>query len=604
MVGEMFGSTTTFPTRAVVLLALTAIAVGCARRSEFIGTVRGQDGAAADAPDLAPGPGDGDLAGSDASDPAQALCAPDDPIPAGGSEPTWNCPGQTRCLLVDPTINPALFAGASDDPTPGAAPVVVYPLVGSVHPLNLGPLTVQWTRPAGATQTAFRIHVASKTSSNSYEFFVPYQTFTGFPANRPPEAVAYAIPAQAWRWIGQQNAGAEVVIAVTGLNPATNRAATSSPITIRFSAGAVEGGLFYMAMEPQRTVWRQVFGAAGGPESIVRIPVAGVPGLDCVGCHSLSRDGSRMAFSATYGGDLTVIETSNPATPIPSPTRPTPTDANAVSPALSPDGKFVFARRAVPGGSVDLRDSNTGVVLDTKTTAEMDGRIDYPEWSPTRSEIVASRAEGAIQPDQPSAANDGRIVIIPISLGARPVIGKPTVVASANSNRTYGNPTFSPDGNWIVFVSRPANQSSYRSVATRLHLIKRDAPEIIYDLGRANGPTDSAAGFPKFAPTPFNHCKTFFLTFQSRQDYGLVRVTSQTADTEWPQLWMTSIDLSKIVPGVISDPSSPPLWLPFQDPGNKNLLGVWSAQIACDGTPSSCGAGAVCTAGRCVVGAN
>jgi hypothetical protein len=473
-----------------------------------------------------------------------------------------------------------------------------------VHPLNLAPLTVQWTRPAGATQTAIQFPVAGHASpaAPSYRICVPYQTFTGFPPNRPPEAVTYPIPAAAWRWIAQQNAGGEVEIAVTGLDPVTNRSARSLPITIRFAAGAVEGGLFYMAMEPQRTVWRQVFGSAGGPEPIVSIPVAGVPGLDCVGCHTLSRDGSRMAFSATYGGDLTVVETSNPATPIPSSMRPTPTDANAVSPALSPDGKFVFARRAVPLGNVDLRDSSTGRVLDTKTTVEMDGRIDYPEWSPTRNEIVASRAEGATQPAEPSAANDGRIVIIPITFGAAPLIGKPIVVASPNPNRTYGNPTFSPDGNWIVFVSRPADQSSYRSVATRLHLIKRDAPATIYDLGKANGPTDSAAGYPKFAPTSFNRCNTFFLTFQSRKDYGVVRVTSQTSDTVWPQLWMTSIDLSKI--GVVPDPSSPPLWLPFQDPGNKNLLGVWTAQIACDGAPTSCGTGAVCSAGRCVVGAN
>jgi Tol biopolymer transport system component len=296
-----------------------------------------------------------------------------------------------------------------------------------------------------------------------------------------------------------------------------------------------------------------------------------------------------------------VVETANPQSPIPASTRPSPTDANAVAPALSPNGKFVFARRAVPNGNVDLRDSSTRELLDSKRTDEMEGRIDYPEWSPTRSEIVASRAEGGLQPGEPSAANDGRIVIIPITPGAAPAIGKPIVVATANSNRTYGNPTFSPDGNWIVFVSRPANQSSYRSVATRLHMIKRDGPGTIYDLGQANGPTDSAAGYPKFAPTSFNNCKTFFLTFQSRKDYGVVQVTSQSADPEWPQLWMTSIDLTKIVPGEASDPSSPPLWLPFQDPASKNLLGVWTAKVACDGTPQSCGGGAVCAAGHCVV---
>jgi hypothetical protein len=577
---------------------------GCARRSEFIGlaptsdarpdTTDGTDAPAADA---------GDGGAGDSLDPSAAFCAADDPALPTVPTPAWNCPdGKQRCLL-DPAIAPgvpAAFEAATNDPT--AAPHLVYPLSGSVHPLNLSPLTVQWNRPPGAGQTAFRVHIAAtaKPDTNSYDFYVPYSSGS-VAATSPQEATVYKIEPAYWRWIGSQNPGAELQITVTGFDPAANKVATSTPVAIRLSAAPVEGGLFYL-MADTGTIWRQVFGSTGGPTQLVSIPVAGVAELNCAGCHSVSRDGGRIAFSATYGGNLTVADTLNTASPLITPSRPPPGDNNATAPAINPDGTLVFARRAVPNGAVDLRDSaSAGIIHDSKTVADLGGRIDYPEWSPTRSEIVATRTEGSTQPAEPSAAFDGHVVIVPIRLVAgRPTIGAPMVLARAGAGRTFGNPTFSPDGNWIVFVSRPAGQSSRGSAATRLHLVNRNSPAVIIDLGQATGATDSAATYPKFAPIAQNHCQQFFLTFQSRMDYGLVRIASQTGNAQFPQLWMTSIDLTKLS-APAADPSTPPLWLPFQDVTKKNLLPAWSAQIACDAKPSSCGEGATCVGGRCVV---
>jgi hypothetical protein len=520
----------------------------------------------------------------------------DDPAPPAVSPPVWNCTATTSNCLRDATVDPAAFAAAVVDVV--ALPVVVYPLPGSVHPVNLPHLTVQWTRPAGAAQKAFQIHVQSSTKpGNAYDFFVPYRAPAPLSAPSPAESAVYEIPEPAWRWIASQNAGTEVQITVAGYDPAANKIATSAPIAIAFSAAPVEGGLFFLATEAKSTILRQVFGSAGAPQPLVPIPVAGVPGLDCAGCHSVSRDGHEVAFSATYAGDLTVAATLDIDHPtIAQTSQPPPDNSDAVAPALSPDGQLIFARSVA--GDVWLRDTH-GAVIDSKKPADVGGRIDYPEWSPTRREIVASRAEGAVQPAEPYAANDGRIVVIPIdaAAGGRG-IGQPAVIASPGPDRTYGNPAFSPDGKWIAFVSRPAHQSSHANPATRLHLINRDEPDHVVDLGLATGNADSGSTYPKFAPVPHDHCRRFFLTFQSRRDYGVIRVASLTGNTEWPQLWMTAIDLDKA-----GDPSSPPLWLPFQDVTNKNLLPSWSAQIACnDATP--CGAGAACVSGHCVVSPN
>jgi hypothetical protein len=584
MVGEMFDRARRPRSTAFLLAAIAGagVAWGCARRSEFIGTVIGSDGGAGDALDGAD-TGDGPGSGTSEGDPSAVLCRPDDPPPLVVVEPTWNCPALSpRCRIdarLDPAITPTLFKAAAVLAGPG--PVIVYPLAGSVHPLNLDRLTVQWNRPPGATQKVFRIHVeAIGKPQNSYDFLAPDPTPATIPAPPPQEAMAYQIPPEAWRWIGSVNPGAEMKLTVAGYDASINQVVTSPPITVRFSSVPVQGELVFLATRDSHSLQRQVFGSAGDPQPIVTSPVAGVAGLDCAGCHSLSRDGGRMAFAATYGGHLTVVSTLDGGNPI---IAPTLDRSDAVAPALSPDGKWLFARWAIPNGNVDLRDAGGALpAFDSKTSFEMGGRIDFPEWSPRGTEIVAGRATGAVQPSEPYAANDGSIVVIPITVTAgRPAIGTPTELVPASADRSYGYPSFSPDGKWVVFASWPAGQSSHpddkTNPATRLHLISRAAPTPIHDLAEATRQLDRASTYPRFAPFAQGHCGTFFLTFQSRMDYGVIRVTSRDALPAWPQLWMTSIDLTRLN-SPTADPSSPPLWLPFQDIANKNLLATWSAQ--------------------------
>ena len=565
------------------LLASALILLGCARRTEFIGNLV----------DAGAPIGDGDATG-DASDPLAAFCLAADPPPPATLEPVWTCPTVAPHCWRDPSpaVDPALFAAAV--PAASGAPVLVYPPAGSFHPINLPRITVQWMRVTGATQRAFHLRIRSLTkASNSYDFFVPEQAPMGVPATSPLEAMVFPIPERFWRRIGSDNAGSDVQITVAGYDATTNQVATSAPVAIHFSAAAVEGGLFFLATEPQSTVWRHLFGSTAA-QPLVPIPVAGVADLNCAGCHSLSADAQQIAFSATYAGDLTVASTSNLAQPSVKPST-APDISNAVAPALSRDGRLIFARKV--DGSVWLLDPQ-GTMVDMKLLAEMEGRIDYPEWSPTGLELVATRAQGAVQPVDTSAANDGTLVIIPIPSGAGGArsIGKPIVLATADVAHTYGNPSFSPDGKWIVVVARPAGTSSHANPSTRLRLIRRDQPSEVHDLLAATGDIDTASTYPKFAPVAQNKCQTFFLAFQSRRDYGLVRVTS-LAIKEWPQLWMTAIDLTRLPS---ADPSSPPLWLPFQDIGNKNLLPTWSARIACDST-HPCAAGEACADGRCLV---
>jgi hypothetical protein len=64
----------------------------------------------------------------------------------------------------------------------------------------------------------------------------------------------------------------------------------------------------------------------------------------------------------------------------------------------------------------------------------------------------------------------------------------------------------------------------------------------------------------------------------------------------FPQLWLAAIDLRLLDSG---DPSSAPLWLPFQELTQRNHLGFWSERVPCTDA-STCGVEDVCENGRCV----
>ena len=166
--------------------------------------------------------------------------------------------------------------------------------------------------------------------------------------------------------------------------------------------------------------------------------------------------------------------------------------------------------------------------------------------------------------------------------------------------QVHAHPSFSPDGRWIVFASSEAVPGqTNRTVNTRLRLVRSDG-SASYDLTRATQGIGNASTYPRFAPSQQDGCPLMFITFQSRIDYGVLRRHAELSVPEWPQLWMAAIDLSKL-PG---DPSSPPVWLPFQNVQDKNLLPAWSEYVPC-ADAAACGPGATCdmARGRCIAAA-
>jgi hypothetical protein len=554
-----------------VALAIVALA-GCGRRSEFIGRVLA-DAAA----------GSGADAGADGRETAgtAASCPADDPAPAPVPPPVWSC-GE-RCLR-DPRVDPASFRAAATDPDPQHRPAIVYPFDGSIHPPNLARLTVQWRR-SSQDQDAFRVRIDPGGGQRPYELHLPYAHPVAAGGTVTDELDAsFEIPPPVWRHIARQHAGSAVSLTVAALDGASNRIAESAPVSVRLSPSGIEAGLFYLATEPPASgIQRHVFGAEAA-QPLVR-PDSPANRFDCGGCHAVSRDGSTLAFAATYAGNLTIAPAGDPDHPTMRPPPPPDDVATGLAPAVSPDGRYIVARHGV--SDTLLVYDRGGQVIGQRTAAQTGGRVDFPEFSPDGREIVATRARAASQPPDKYSAYDGQLVVLPFADGA---IGEPEEIAG-QPDQVYAHPSWSPDGRWVVFTAAPAGGESHANRQTRLRLVNRQDRRVV-DLENANR-GEAGAFFPKFAPGGQRGCQLLFIAFHSRLDYGLLRRNSSGALGGVPQLWLTAIDLSRD-----GDPSAPPVWLPFQDLDQQNLLPVWSATIPCAGD-GECGPGAFCQAGSC-----
>ncbi|HEY0192942.1 MAG TPA: hypothetical protein VGC42_17620 [Kofleriaceae bacterium] len=468
-------------------------------------------------------------------------------------------------IVVDPAIPdaPTLFQNATEDPT--LAPKIVYPSDKILVPPNLGQFDVHWQNntAAGASLDLFEIKMANQ--------FVDIRLYTtGLDKDRPaPFWTVYAPDV----WLPIASTRQQVALTVAGLRkaaPASKGTAVSQQVDVTNEKS--QGGIYYWTTSSPQGIWRYDVGKPDVPPAPF---FAGDQPTPCIGCHVLSRDGSKMAMtidSATGRG--TVYNVSDRSVLL-------PFDGANNKPQLH----FDFAAFdsgatkliTIEGGVMNLRQLDGTLITGPVAPSTANVQTTMPELSPDDTKLVDVEYPGG----EDFETSSGSIMIRSFDPVAN-TFGAPTAlvpyVAPDGNNPAIANwyPSFSPDGEWVVFTR--TNGQNYDQASAETWMVKADglSPPVKLDLANLAGTdnlTNSWARWVPFAQTfGADNQKLFYLTFSSKRPFGV-----RLPNGGQPQIWMTPVFPDRAAVG--QDPSGNAFRVPFQDVTTSNHIAQWTKAV-------------------------
>ena len=546
--------------RSLASGAALALSLACGRRGEVdLGEVRA--------------PSDGGTGGSNA-----ASC---------GATPCADHSGEKDFVVAGaPADAAARFASGSRRPAgtdSAREPALRYPSHETRLPLNIARILYEWTSLPGDVTYELRF-TGPRTRVSVYTADIRFT---------PDE--------EQWDWIAEANRGADVTVEVAALVAGAAEIWTSHPITLSFSDSAVEGAIYYWSTGAAGVMKALISDDGTSPVKFYSVDQPGTQAPEkatCVGCHSLSRDGKRLAVVGD-GDVLSVIRVADRAQVLPAsdagagggpampPAKTDPKSGTGVPAAwttFSPDGKWL---RVAAGGTLTLLDADSGarVGANDGVVPTPSGLVaTHPDWSPSGDRIAITLAEKGGSKD----VEGGSIALMSFdgsSWGAAE-----TWVASTGPKDNNFFPVFSPDGRYLAYVNATDKSSDAASAELRL---LRLSDATVFDLPRANrrvGAFDGVSGVGNSMPSwaPSTRPGLFWLAFSSLRAYASVR----PADTKKDQLWITAIDPES------ADPGAAAFWAPFQNLEHGNHRAFWThtaedtqclcAELCADGVDNDC----------------
>jgi hypothetical protein len=495
----------------------------------------------------------------------------------GGAETCGGAPCANHTGVVDfvdadapPDVADTFGSGTTHQTGSDEArePAMVYPSHETKFPINVSRIRHEWT--GGGSNGLFKLTFAGKnTTVNVYTARQDWQ---------PTD--------EQWDWIAESNRGEAVTLTVHGLDPsAPNDVWQAAPITLYFSDAEVDGAIYYWST-----------GTKGVMKALVSDPIptkfyTDPTALDadrCVACHTLSRDGKRLAVG--YEGE-NLREVTVPERTIILPVGAT---AGGMAPAMekggkgtagmggmggmgglpampampsawttfSPDGEMLLV---AANGILTLIDSDTGAPIgpDSGVVPIPDGTIaTHPDWSALGDRVVITLGASGGNKE----VEGGSIAILPYDAGTW---GAPeVVVASSGTNDNNFFPVWSPDSKWIAYVN--AVGKSKDALTATLRLIDPAVGTPI-ELTRLNqrvsqhdGVLDIGNSMPTWAPS--TKPGTFWLAFSSLRAYASVR----PEDAKEDQIWIAAVDPA------LPDPGYAAFWAPFQSVDDGNHRAFWT----------------------------
>jgi len=508
----------------------------------------------------------------------------------GGSHQAYVC-SSSRCAIEQGAPADAGDWFFNPEAERGEAPQILYPLAGSAHPVDLQKLTVQFRRGRSDFEV-FRVRIEDAQSGTLYDFFTRCLAVG-------TDGCRYTLNGSVWDSAREELVGKSALLTITGSTSFDGVQKTSKPLSFSVvQSNLGNKGFYFWSTVPR------ISGDDSATTSIFRLPFGAdqaqpyiTPGTttndrQCGACHSVSSDGSTIAFTARNiepgdgderTGSLFVKLTAQPLGQV---FAPAATYDSSMM-ALSSTGKRVlvaYDRQLVLRSTENNPFSGfaPGETITTLTQQELGGKYGFfPEFSPDDNSVVVTLSD---EPDSTIAVRSGDIAILDYNSFTNK-FSEPRVVVPGTDDTFNFYPTWSPDGDYIAFASAPREndesgnpRKSYDQQSARLRLVRLKDLRV-FELANATHELRKWSTYPKFAPFSVGQSGTqFFLTFNSKINYGLVLDNdSRKPADRVAQLWMSEVDVAKLP----ADPSSAPIWLPFQDPTQSQHLGIWTKEVKC-----------------------
>ena len=316
--------------------------------------------------------------------------------------------------IAESQVDGTVAKPAIDALTTGVLPAdpklsaLLYPYDKTVFPLGLTSPLIMWTAP-NPSADVYRVQLTQKGYSLDY-----FTTVTA------PAQVR--IPQDAWDRVTSSNTGDALTLTVSRWDAATSKAYTSATEAFTIAPESLRGAIYYWTAsqtDPNDiktrigSINRLYPGVGAKPEKLNQ--------GRCMGCHSVSADGTTMVATiedlsaptaAPYPSETTIVDpaTNKPVNvrawasfALPAATLSLQTTKSGANSALTPDGKYVvFGGTSTPltAGSkyISLATTATGTVipdsgLDSLVLGASDG-VMMPSFSPDGTKLALVEAGG------------------------------------------------------------------------------------------------------------------------------------------------------------------------------------------------------------------